>query len=121
MQEKAALKQRILFYLLIVVTLVSLIVALVTLYTVCNGVVQGVSLILFCVAGGALIAQIACASIFMAFSGKTKVNSFAQWCVSLEVVAVTIVFAALLPLALVMWLVDIIREKRMDRDSKIDI
>lgn len=126
MAKKQEYKYRIVYYIGIILTVASLVLAIyhiglndVASYFNTYQQQQMASYVLFGVAGCLFFAQ-----LLLAIIASVKSHSaigFDQWLVSLAVLIVTVVIVALLPLIFVMWIVEIIcdgvrnrREKRSD-------
>lgn len=113
MAKKQEYKYRIVYYVGIIVTVASLVLAI--YHISLNGVAsyfatyqqqQTASYVLFGIAGVLFIAQLLLATIASAKSHSAM--GFDQWLVSLAVIVVTIVIVALLPLIFVTWIVELI-------------
>lgn len=113
MAKKQEYKYRIAYYVGIIVTVASLVLAI--YHISLNGVAsyfatyqqqQTASYVLFGIAGVWFIAQLLLATI--ASAKRHSAIGFDQWLVSLAVIVVTIVIVALLPLIFVTWIVELI-------------
>ncbi len=103
MKNKRNIAARTTFYLLIAAT-----AALVVAACCLLGSYPVASYILFGCGGFTLLAQ-PIAALIITLCTKGKPNGFVQWATSLEVSAVVLLIAVLLPLLLVLRLVDVIR------------
>ena len=113
MNEKSAIKYRVVFYILMLLTVASLVAAVVMLC--CFD--PFVSYILFGTAGLLFLTQLLVATFATVFKSKSKVNGFEQWLVSFEVVAVMTLVVAFSPILLIMRLVDFIIQRKLARQK----
>lgn len=102
MFTKPAVKLRATFYTLTLTGIACLAAAFATL-----GKVDLAAYILFGCAGATLLAQ---AVICLALTRKQ--GAFTQWVAACEVIVLTTLIVALLPLALVMWIVELLCDAR---------
>lgn len=110
MNNKSAIRCRVVFYVGIILTVACLVTAICFV-----GSYELVGYVLFGATGGLILTQLLLAALVTVLKRKSKVNGFAQWLLSLEVLLVVVILVTISPIMFALWIVDTIQQKNLSQ------